>query len=192
MIKLNLLSPEQISKRQIIQVEPLLFGLIALIAVGCGLVAMRKAQRLASLQKETARLDQDLARLESVVRRVEELEATQNRIRRKIEVIQTLEKSRWIYPVFLEEFSRILHEHNGAWVKSFTTQSKENALEVSLGFGAVDLPKVAELIEILANHPNFSKPEPQLTGGISTQKEEERESRVFQMNFTYVMPEKLP
>ncbi|MGE0713168.1 MAG: PilN domain-containing protein [Planctomycetota bacterium] len=160
MIEINLL-PAEFRPR-----EKTNLGLIATVAVGLlvfGVVAMigfDQNNQLASLDTEYQSLQKKKEEKDRKVKYVRELEREVAQQKDRQNTIIEISQSKIMWSLKLQQFSRIMQEFPGFWIKSIDLlkNSQTGDIQVRLDCSATgsSLREVARFRDTLKNDPNFS------------------------------------
>lgn len=124
MIRINLVPGDILSKaaqkQQTVQIA-MVGGALGVLIVGVSVLHYMKAVRL---KKELAVAQEELKRLEEVVKKVQEAEAKAAAVRQRLKVIDDLLKERALYPYFMSDLAATVPL--GIWVKSCQTATNPN------------------------------------------------------------------
>lgn len=158
MIKVNLVPSELLSRarqrQQAIQ---------AAVAGGCLLLVILVMSvahwfRLYSLQSTLSYNESEFARLETIVKKVEELDKTANALRARLGVINDLLKGRPSYPIFMSDFTRAVPA--GVTLRSMTTQGGASApIKLVMSAESRSSQDIAAWIKNMEVTGKFSTPE---------------------------------
>ncbi len=181
MIKINLL-PKEVERKVAIREKKFLLSIIIILVVGglLGLYSLKLAQ-YTGLKKKVKRVEKELSLLETIIKKVDEMEKSKEALAKKLEVIQSLMGSRLVYPQLFEDLARIVPSR--VWLTSLVTKSESDFLTVNIEASAADNYAIADFITKLSEDDNFSKVE---LSNITTKKEkEEIVTKNFGVNCEY-------
>ena len=175
MIKINLL-PKEVEKKVALREKKILLSIIVLLVVGgfLGLYFLKVGQ-YTRLKKKVKRVKKELSLLETIVKKVDEIEKSKEALGKKLDVIQSLLGNRVVYPQLLEDLARIVPSR--VWLTSLLTKSEADFLTITIEASAIDNYAIAGFITKLSKAKNFSKVE---LSNITTRK---REKEVAIKNF---------
>jgi Tfp pilus assembly protein PilN len=158
MIKVNLVPAELLSKarqRQQAVQAGVGGGLLLVIIVIMSIVHWF---RLYSLQSTLAYNESEFARLETIVKKVEELDKTANALRARLGVINDLLKGRPSYPIFMSDFTRAVP--SGVTIRSMATTGGASApIKLSMAAESRSSQDIALWIKNMEATGKFSTPE---------------------------------
>jgi len=157
MIKINLL-PKEIVKKVTLREKKFLLSIIVLFVVGAflGLCFLKVAQ-YGRLRKQLREIEKELVLLETVIKKVDEMEKAKETLAKKLDVIGGLMGNRLIYPQLLDDLARIVPSR--VWVTSLLTKSESDSLSITIEASALDNYAIADFISKLSEAKNFSKVE---------------------------------
>ncbi|MBA7465886.1 hypothetical protein ES707_01058 [subsurface metagenome] len=157
MIKINLL-PKEIEKKVALREKKILLSMIVLLVVGgfLGLYFLKVGQ-YTRLKKKVKRVEKELNLLETIVKKVDEIEKSKEALAKKLDVIQSLLGNRVVYPQLFEDLARIVSSR--VWLNSLTTKSESDFLTITIEASAIDNYAIANFITKLSEDKNFSKVE---------------------------------
>ncbi len=179
MIRINLLPREIKETSQGKKSSFLVFGgaflFVALIA---GLYLSRRV-RLSSLEREVSDVEAQIEELKPIVAEVERIRSEIEELDRRYEVLGSLVRTRFIYPVFMEKLTEITPRDT--WIRRMDTDTEDSRLLVDFSVMARDNYAVADFISAIEEHPDFS--EVNFTG-ISTETVDVNETPVELRSFS--------
>ncbi|MDA3793443.1 MAG: PilN domain-containing protein [Elusimicrobia bacterium] len=184
MIRINLL-PKEIAQKAAAKKRGILIAWIVLlvVAIFIGIYLLRVA-KLTAVNGDIKEVQSELNKLESTVKKVNDIQKRKDRLNRKITVIKNLMKSRLLYPIFFEEMAMVMP--SSVWLTSLNTSTGEGKLTLSMGVNAADNYAVADFINALEISDNFTDIK---FSGISTSSsggEDGKKIKVFNINCTYI------
>jgi len=185
MIRINLL-PKEIKKKVTLREKRIIptIVVVLVLVVFLGLYFLKVVQ-YSRLKKEVKKVDKELVLLESVVKKVDEMEKSKEALGKKLDVIGSLMGNRLAYPQLLEDLARIVPSR--VWLTSLSTKSESNFLTITIEASALDNYAIADFITRLSGTENFSKVE--LSKIISMKKEKGEEViRNFGVTCEYRQP----
>jgi len=170
MIKINLL-PKEVEKKVAFREKKFLLSMIVILVVGgfLGLYFLKVGQ-YARLRKKVRRVEKELGLLETIVKKVDEIEKSKEALAKKLDVIQSLMGNRLIYPQLFEDLVRTVPSR--VWLTSLLTKSESDFLAITIEASAIDNYVIADFITKLSEAKNFSKVE---LSNITTGKGKEEE-----------------
>jgi len=179
MIKINLL-PKEVEKKVALREKKFLLSTIVLIVVGgfLGLYFLKVGQ-YTRLGKQLRKVEEELALLETIVKKVDEIEKSKEALAKKLDVIGSLMGNRLIYPQLLEDLARTVPPR--VWLKSLTTKSESDSLIITIEASAIDNYDIADFITKLSEAKNFSKVE---LSKITSEKKKEGEEVIRNFGVT--------
>jgi type IV pilus assembly protein PilN len=152
MIHINLLPVRQLKKQALLRQQVYIFGaLIAVLAIGVGIVWVTDRRAIARLEVEQAALRADLDRLKPVVDEVSTLERREKLLNTRIETIQRLRSNQRGPVRVLDELSRNLPEQ--AWLE--TIDESAGVYKVA-GYALTNFA-VADLLRSLQRSEEFTR-----------------------------------
>jgi len=157
MIKINLL-PKEVEKKVAVREKKFLLSIIVLLVVGgfLGLYSLKIGQ-YTRLKKKAKRVEKELSLLETIVKKVDEIEKSKEALAKKLDVIQGLTGNRLVYPQLFEDLARIVPSR--VWLTSLLTKSESDFLTITIEASAIDNYAIADFITKLSKVKNFSKVE---------------------------------
>jgi len=157
MIKINLL-PKEVEKKVALREKKFLLSMIVLLVAGgfLGLYALKVGQ-YTRLKKKVKRVEKELSLLETIVKKVDEIEKSKEALGKKLDVIQSLLGNRVVYPQLLEDLAKIVSSR--VWLTSLLTKSESDFLTITIEASAIDNYAIANFITKLSEDKNFSKVE---------------------------------
>lgn len=179
MIKINLV-PQEILDREQQRLQAIQLSAVgaAVVAVWLG-VTFAHYYRGVQYARELAENEEKFQKLQVVVQQVEQLEATAQAVRTRLNVITDLLKSRPLYPRFMEDLLRVIPA--GVWLTNLGTTTEGETIKVTMGCKAVSTTAIAEWLRALESSDRFSAP---LLGPITIGPE----GSAFSMSAAYKMP----
>ena len=170
MIKINLL-PKEIEKKVALREKKfLLYTIVLLVAGGFLGLYFLKVGQYTRARKQLRRVEKELVLLETIVKKVNEIEKSKEALDKKLDVIGSLVENRLIYPQLLEDLARIVPSR--VWLNSLKTKTESDYLTITIGASAIDNYAIADFITKLSEAKNFSKVE---LGRITSRKGKEEE-----------------
>jgi len=171
MIKINLL-PREVEKKVAVREKKFLVYVIAFSVIG-GFLALYflKVAQYSHLRKQLRGIEKELVLLETVIKKVDEMEKAKETLAKKLDVIRSLTGNRLFYPRLLDDLARIVPSR--VWVTSILTKSESDFLTITIEASALDNYAIADFISKLGEAKNFSKV--QLTKIISKERKEGEE-----------------
>lgn len=182
MIRINLLSPENIKKEEPKEIIALAVVVMVLF-VSAGIIQyVMKLGAYAALEGKISKTQTELNKYESIVKQVEALQATKNVLETKKNVINNLMAGRLIYPRMMEELLQLLPSN--IWFTNLDTQlSPDLSMKLTVTAQSLDVYSIADLITSLSSSGNFANVE---IGSISTSlSDPKRPVSNFTLAFTY-------
>jgi type IV pilus assembly protein PilN len=160
MIKVNLVPQEILAKAEQKQrsLQAAFIGAVLLVVIG--LISAGHYYRLSRLESKLAVDQATLKRLQVIVTKVEELEATAAALRARLNVITDLLRGRPLYPYFMSDFVRTVP--SGVRVKSMSTTGGGSAagpITLSMTAEAVRQGDIAEWVKNMETSGRFMNPE---------------------------------
>jgi type IV pilus assembly protein PilN len=181
MIKINLL-PKEIEKKVTLREKKFLLSIIVLLLGGgfLGLYFLKVAQ-YTRLTKRVRGEEKELSLLETIAKKVDEIEKSREALAKKLEVIESLMGNRLIYPQLLEDLARIVPSR--VWLNSLVTKSESDFLTITIDACAINNYDIADFITKLNETKNFSKVE---LSRITSEKRKEGEEVIKRFGVTCV------
>ena len=102
-------------------------------------------------------MEKELNLLETIVKKVDEIEKSKEALAKKLDVIQSLLGNRAVYPQLLEDLARTVPSR--VWLTSLLTKSESDFLTITIEASAIDNYAIANFITKLSKVKNFSKVE---------------------------------
>jgi type IV pilus assembly protein PilN len=179
MIKINLL-PKEIEKKVALREKRFLLSTIVLLVVAgfLGLYLLKVGQ-YARLRKQLRGIEKELVLLETIIKKVDEIEKSKEALAKKLDVIGSLMGERFIYPQLLEDLARIVPSR--VWLTSLMTKSESDFLTITIEASAIDNYAIADFITKLSETKSFSKVE---LSKISSRKRKEGEEVIRNFGVT--------
>jgi Tfp pilus assembly protein PilN len=165
MIKINLLPSEFVKKeeRREIMIIAYIIAVIVLLFLAGNYGVKYMAYK--EVENQIKLVEQDLARYETIVRQVEELQNSKTVLETRKSVIDTLMQVRLTYPKFMEDLLSVLTE--GVWLKTcYTKSDPAGALDLNISAESLDNYAIADFLDALYINKDFSNVE---LGAINTQ-----------------------
>jgi len=157
MIKINLFPKELEKKVAVREKKFLLSGIVLLVVAGFSGLYFLKVAQYVRFKKQLRKVEKELVLLETIVKKVDEIEKSKEALSKKLEVIQSLMGNRLMYPQLLEDLARIVPSR--VWLNSLKTKSESDFLTISIEASAIDNYAIADFITKLGEGSNFSKVE---------------------------------
>ncbi|MCS7184918.1 MAG: PilN domain-containing protein [bacterium] len=180
MIKINLLPPEIIYKRKFKQQQKIAIMFILLYILIGFIMYTNKANEARILTNEISRGNELLARYETTVRKVEEIEAKKNNLNVKFSAINSLIKKAYIYPKFFEDFLATIP--SGIWLTNMSFTDRGDSFELTMGVNASNYNTIADWIKNIENSGKFLEYE---IGAISISETTEESRYSFPLRLIY-------
>ncbi|MFH1368254.1 MAG: PilN domain-containing protein [Elusimicrobiota bacterium] len=181
MIRINLLSPENIKKeepKEIIVLAVIIMCIFVLIGL-FKYFALLGAY--SGLQTDINNAQKNLSKYEDIVKQVETLQATKAVLETKKNVINTLMEKRLVYPKMMEDLLQLLPTN--VWFTSLnTTIQPDLSMRLDLQAQSLDVYSIADMITALSASGYFSNVE---IGAISTSGDAKKPVSTFTINFNY-------
>lgn len=158
MIKVNLVPNELLAKARQRQqaVQAAVSGSFLLVVII--IMSVVHWFRLYNLQSTLAYNESEFARLETIVKKVEELDKTANALRARLGVINDLLKGRPSYPIFMSDFTRAVPM--GVTIRSMVTQGGASApIKLTMSAESRNSQDIALWIKNMEATGKFSTPE---------------------------------
>jgi len=189
MIKINLL-PKEVSAKAAAKEKTLLFGgiivlLVIIIFAGLGMQRM-KMRKLKAYTKE---LNQKIADLKPVVDKVAQIRQEEDRLKKELDLIQSLTKYRIVYPKLMETLTARLPAN--IWLTNFVTKCEGESgspakMEIRLSGTSFSNFAIADFIYALEKIPGTAEVE---LGQISESSTEGgKKALVFTISCKYTSP----
>ena len=189
MIKINLI-PREIGAKVAAKEKTILFGgiivlLVIIIFTGLGIQKM-KVRKLKVCTKE---LDEKIAALKPVVDKVEQIKQEEARLKKELDLIQSLTKYRIVYPKLMETLTERLPAN--IWLTNFVTKCEGGSgspakMEIRLAGTSFNNFAIADFIQALQKIEGTSDVE---LGQISESSiEGGRKTLVFTITYKYASP----
>ncbi|OGS44917.1 MAG: hypothetical protein A2539_04375 [Elusimicrobia bacterium RIFOXYD2_FULL_34_15] len=163
MTKINLIPKESIIKESHPEMTALLLTIISLLILVLGYTYIAKLTKRSSIKKEIVVVDSELAQLQTVIDQIARIKAQKDAINAKKTALESLNKSRLVYPIFMEDLVKILPP--GMWLLNLNTKSVESIMQINFNASAYDNYIIADLLQALENSNKFNSPE---ISGITT------------------------
>jgi Tfp pilus assembly protein PilN len=181
MIKINLISSENIQKVERNEVVVLLSLVMAIVLAGAGVRYVSLYSNNRKLESRITAIEQELGKYQNIVRQVDELQKTKGVLETKRNVIKSLMASRLIYPRFMEEIVTLMPVN--IWFRTLGTQlQKDGRLDIVLDAESLDNYSIADFIASLTRNQDFSGVE---LGPINTVTNNKVTSSSFRLNFAH-------
>jgi type IV pilus assembly protein PilN len=158
MIRINLLPPE-------IHIAEVRKQMSALGGIAGGLVVVlllafwgSRALKANNLEGELKKANEELAKYQAIVDKVNQLEQTRNQLKARRDVIQTLLKGRLLFPKFFEDFMRLLPDE--IWISNLSSSpdpKQAGAMTVSVSAQSTSNFAIADWLTNLQASPYVSE-----------------------------------
>ena len=181
MIKINLLSSANIRKEE--RNDILILAIIAMLIVSAGLASLYfvKFNAYNVVKIRISQTEAELAQYVSIVKQVDELEATKNTLETKRNVITTLRAKGLMYAHFLDDLISVIPSRVA--LRSMQTKAvSDKILSVNISGEAGDNYAIADFITELGIKGYFNNIE---LGAITSTQTNETSISTFQLKFTY-------
>lgn len=156
MIRVNLVPQEildkEAQKQRAVQVG-LVVGVLVLVMAG---VSFSHYYTNVKLEKQLAEKNNQLSKLEKIVKQVEALETQARAVRARLNVIKDLLSARELYPGFMTEVIKTFPA--GVWLTSLGTTNAGTGLSVTMASKARAPEDVSAWLRTLAKSDVFSAP----------------------------------
>jgi len=184
MIRINLLPDDlEVQQTPINPVLPLaacgILPLLVIIPLHLKLQATQK-----ELQADITQKRQDLDKLQSIIKQVQELENARTQLNNRKNIIKQLEDERLRYPQFMDDFVKLLP--GNLWLTNLTTlqQPAGNTMTLTMEVIALDNYAIADLISNFETSQVFTDVDlGQITASGNTQTG--AQSMAFRVSATY-------
>ncbi|OGS34160.1 MAG: hypothetical protein A2474_07010 [Elusimicrobia bacterium RIFOXYC2_FULL_34_12] len=163
MTKINLIPKESIIKESHPEIAALIVAVFAFIVLILGYTYVSKVTKRAAIKKEIIYVDNELAKLQTVIDQIARIKAQKDALNAKKSALEALNKSRLVYPIFMEDLVKILPP--GMWLLNLNTKSDPANTQVNFNASAYDNYIIADLLQALENSDRFHGPE---ISGITT------------------------
>lgn len=180
MIRINLLPPEYAqaqAKKEFQIVGIFFFGSVISILI---IFYVMKISQARQYDQKIAAAQADLNRYQAIRAQIEDIQQKNQRLIAKRDVIQNLNKSRLIYPVFFEDFLPILP--SDVWLTSLSFTEAGNSLATRMNVQALSNFALATFLTNLNQSKHFSAVE---FSAISYSGTDAAQTLFFSINFNY-------
>jgi len=153
-IRINLLSPEEIKKAEHPEIF-LLIGLVAVLIILAGLFNyVVKVSSLHSAQQELFLLETEKRRYQDLVNQLNSIQQSRDALQQKKNIINSLLDLRFVYPRFMENILRIIP--TGVWLTNLNTTWGPGQISFTTAANAQDIYAIAEIVSNLEKDNSFS------------------------------------
>jgi len=154
MIKINLLPPEYAEAQSKLEQRILFGGAGGLLLFILLIVWGTKKAKLSGLIKDVTEAESELKKYRAIEAEINRIESSKKVLSAKREVIKNLNKSRLVYPVFLEDFLPIIPPE--VWIRNLNTTTKGNSMKLDMDSNALSNYSLATWLTNLQQSEHFS------------------------------------
>lgn len=154
MIRINLLPPEFVAAQDKKNQQVLLGTGGTAITVLLLLFWVIKSRQAAALETKIQESEAELAKFQSIVSQIEKIEQDKAQLSAKRDVIQNLNRSRLVYPVFFEDLLPIIP--SDVWVTNIQISEQGGAMRIVFASNAASNFALATWLSNLQQSTHFS------------------------------------
>jgi type IV pilus assembly protein PilN len=184
-IKINLL-PKDIKIKED-RPELILLALLVVVFV-FGIMVSSYVEKLIerkNLRNDISIVDKELTYLQGVINKISQIKAQREALNAKKSAMETLVKSRLVYPIMMEDLVKTLPE--GVWLLNLTTRSGEGKTSLRFDACAWNNYIVSDLLKALESSTIFQNPE--ITGINTVSGEKGTQIKQFTITVDYINQE---
>lgn len=154
MIRINLLPPEY-EQAQSKKEQQVIFGSLGMVIAFFLMVFwLVKSREAVALERQIVEAEAELKKFQAIISQIEQIEADKQRLTAKRDVIQNLNRSRLLYPVFFEDVLPIIP--SDVWVSNIQMVEQGAQMKVTMISNALSNFAVATWLSNLQQSTHFS------------------------------------
>jgi Tfp pilus assembly protein PilN len=179
-VKINLLPPEVLRQRRIKWTKTIIIVVLIILVGICSIRWVILKIGYADIKKDIRKEEMLIAELRPKVAELRRIEAEIQEMRKRIDVIDELQKGRLMWVKFLDEFCNTIP--HGVWISQLTPEQKGLEYDLSVTATALDNFSIANFMVNLMQTPKFYQVK---LINITTSEMEGREVKNFNLTWRF-------